>query len=349
MEKLRKIKSPILETAGYLAITVILCFFLQKIVVPKYMSHPVEGAMMREYYESEATHDIIFIGDCEFYESITPVILWERYGITSYVRGSAQQLIWQSYYVLKDTLLIEKPKAVVFNVTELKYGETQNEAYTRLCLDGMKSLKYRLAAAGLSLKEENESLLSFVFPILRYHSRWSELSSDDFEYMFKRNIITYEGYLMHTEVRPATGDSPALRPLFDSSFPDICWEYLDKIYNLCEEEGIELVLFKSPVISWQYPWYDEWDEQINAYAESHDILYINGIELSGEMGLDMSTDTYDEGIHLNVYGAEKCTDFLGSILVSAYDYTDNRNDPDQCAVWDKIKNRYYEARDGIEE
>lgn len=31
---------------------------------------------------------MIFIGDCELYENISPVTLWEEYGINSYIRGT---------------------------------------------------------------------------------------------------------------------------------------------------------------------------------------------------------------------------------------------------------------------
>ena len=83
-------------------------------------------------------NDVIFIGDCEVYENISPVTLWQEYGITSYIRGSAQQLIWQSYYLLEETLRYETPKVVVFNVLSMKYNEPQNEAYNRMTVDGMK-------------------------------------------------------------------------------------------------------------------------------------------------------------------------------------------------------------------
>ncbi len=337
-------KTHVFEVLGYIALTIVLCFFLQALVVPKYMSHPVEGAIMPEYYKSKAQHDVIFIGDCEFYESISPITLWENYGISSYVRGSAQQLIWQSYYVLKDTLLIEKPKVVVLNVTELKYGTVQNEAYTRLCLDGMKSVKYKLTAAKLSKKEENESLISYILPIMRYHSRWSDLNQDDFKYMFKRDIMTHEGYLMYTDVRPQTQDISFQKPLLDYSFPELCWGYLDDFVKLCNEEGITFVLMKAPIKNWMYSWYDEWDQQIEAYAEKNGLTYINGTKDMNNMGLDMSTDTYDEGIHLNVYGAEKFSDYLGEILKKEYDYKDGRSDEKQSKIWDDICQRYYEER-----
>ena len=79
-------------------------FMLQRLLLPKYVSDVVEGRLIAEYYAEEKDHDVIFIGDCEVYENFSPKILWENYGINSYIRGSAQQLIWQSYYLLEDTL-----------------------------------------------------------------------------------------------------------------------------------------------------------------------------------------------------------------------------------------------------
>ena len=93
--------------------------------MPKYVTGVVEGALIAEYYPEEKNHDVIFIGDCEVYENFSPQILWEEYGINSFIRGSAQQLIWQSYYLLEDTLRYETPKVVVFNVLSMKYNEPQ--------------------------------------------------------------------------------------------------------------------------------------------------------------------------------------------------------------------------------
>lgn len=336
-------KQHIIEVLCYVILTLALCFLFQELTKPKYMSHPYEGAMMAEYYKAETEHDVIFLGDCEFYETISPVTLWEDYGISSYVRGTPQQLIWQSYYILLDTLKHETPKAVVFNAMEMKIGEVQSEAYTRLTLDGLKDINYRLEAAKLSLKEENESLLSYVFPLLRYHSRITDLNRDDFNYFFKRDLISHHGYLMQTSIDPQT-EEPFQMPLFDYSFPDICWEYLDKIADLCEENGIKLILFKAPTISWQYPWYEEWDEQLVSYAKERNILYINGISYADDMGLDMTTDTYDKGVHLNVYGAEKCSRFLGAILQNDYAIPDGRLDAAKAAAWAPVCERYHTAR-----
>ena len=57
--------------------------------MPKYMEDIQEGAMVGEYYAEAGNHDVIFIGNCEVYENFSPITLWEEYGITYYIRGSA--------------------------------------------------------------------------------------------------------------------------------------------------------------------------------------------------------------------------------------------------------------------
>ena len=97
-------------------------FLLQRLLVPKYVDGIVEGAFVAEYYKEEKDFDVIFIGDCEVYENFSPIVLWEQYGINSYIRGSAQQYIWQSYYLLEDTLRYETPEVVIFNIQSLQSG-----------------------------------------------------------------------------------------------------------------------------------------------------------------------------------------------------------------------------------
>ena len=46
-----------------------------------------------------------------------------------------------------------------------------------------------------------------------------------------------------------------------------------------------------------------------------------------ELGLNWDEDTQDKGDHLNVYGAEKVTSYLGNYLEENYELEDHRNDP----------------------
>ena len=336
-------KTLILCTCILLA-TVLCLGFVQMLVMPKYMTTSRDGALIAEYYNETTDHDVVFIGDCEVYECFTPPTLWQEYGITSYVRGSAQQLIWQSYYLLEETLAKETPKAVVFNVFSIKYGKPQNEAYNRMTLDGMKWSSSKAGAINASMTQE-ETFLSYVFPLLRYHSRWSELTQEDWQYLFHRDTVSHNGYLMQTDILPKTSDIEG-RPLADYTLPEVGFEYLEKMRALCEEKGVEFILVKAPTNTYKYYWYDEWEEQIVSWANEKGVDYYNFIPLNEEIGIDWSTDTYDAGAHLNVFGAEKLTSYFGNILVEKYGLSDRRGDAELDAVWAEKLAIYQKERNG---
>lgn len=315
-----------------------LFFLLQELFMPKYMSSLHEGAMTAEYYRETREHDVIFLGDCEVYSSYSPPRLWEDYNITSYIRGNSQQMIWQSYYLLEETLKYERPRVLVYNVLAMRFEGPDSEAYNRLALDGMKLSAIKIKDIKASMTE-GETVLSYIFPLLRYHSRWSELTGEDFRHLFKRDLITHNGYLLRTDVK-AADVYPAVKPLADYSLPEISWEYLDKIRLLCKDNSVELVLVKSPCL---YPhWYEQWDEQVSAYAEKNGLKYINLINYSDEIGIDMSTDTYDGGLHLNLSGAEKLTRWFGSWLIDNFGAFDHSGDTELESIWSDKLEKYYQ-------
>ena len=336
-------KKKILCCTGLVLATLLLLGFFQILLVPKYVTDLREGALIREYYAEEHPHDVLFVGDCEVYECFTPPTLWEEYGLTSYIRGSAQQLPWQSYYLLEEMLRTETPQAVVFNVYALKYGEPQNEAYNRMTLDGMHWSLSKLRAIRASMTE-GESAISYLFPLLRFHSRWDELSAEDWQYLFHRDKVSHNGYLMQTGILPKTSDREGV-PLTDYTLPATAMFYLEQMRLLCEKNGVALILIKAPTNNWRYYWYDEWDAQIADYADGHGLSYYNFIGLDGEIGLDWSTDTYDGGAHLNVYGAEKLTSYFGEILCRELGLTGNRDDAEISAVWAEKLDAYKQEKE----
>lgn len=336
-------KKRILISVSAVIVLSIIFALCTALVVPKYTdATQQEGRLIGEYYGEAGGHDVIFVGDCEVYESFVPAVMWERYGISSYVRGSAQQLVWHSYYLLEETFKYEKPKAVVFNVLALKYGEPQSEAYNRMTLDGMRWSGSKIKAIAASMTEE-ESFLDYVLPLLRYHSRITALTGDDFKYAFRKaDAVSHSGYLMQTGIVPMTDAGEGITTT--ESLPYSAMEYLDKMRVLCEENGAELILVKAPTNSWRYWWYDHWDEQIVSYAEQNELDYYNFIPLCEEIGIDWSTDTYDAGLHLNVYGAEKLSVYFGEILASEHGVADRRTDSETSERWQGRVERYYEDK-----
>jgi len=323
-----------------LALTFGILGFIQKLLMPKYQKGVIEGSFTEEYYKEKVPHDVIIFGDCDAYESFSPIKMYEEYGISSYIRGSGEQYICQSYYLLKDVLRTEIPKVVVLSVHNLQHDVPRNEAYNRMTLDGMRWSKDKVDAINVSMTE-GETFASYVFPILRYHDRWNKLTKTDIEHVFSKDITSHNGYYMRCDVKPMSQFPPMpLRP--DYSFGDNAMYYLDQIRVLCEENGIELLLVRAPI---EYKWYPEWDENVQNYADQYGLTYINFNDYADEMGLDMSVDTYDAGIHLNLFGAEKLSVFFGQYLVDNYDLTDYRTVPAVAAEYEKDIQFYNDMRD----
>ena len=311
-------------------IVLLTLWLLQRLLVPKYAADVVEGALVAEYYQEEnKDFDVIFVGDCEVYENFSPVTLWEEYGIHSYIRGSAQQYIWQSYYLLEDTLRYHTPQVVIFNVQSMQFSQAQNEAYNRMTLEGMEWSGSKVKSILASMTEE-EQFLDYVFPILRYHTRWSELTGDDVRYLFQSKPVSHNGYYMRVDVKPAE-NVPGGQILADYSFGERAWDYLERMVQLCQAHDIQLILIKAPSL---YPyWYPEWEAQIEDFARERDLPYLNFLELTEETGIDYSTDTYDAGLHMNLSGAEKLSDYMGKILREEYGVPDRRGDPQLDRIW----------------
>lgn len=159
-------------------------FLLGRLTRPKYTEGILEGGLIDDYYEETGGHQVLFIGDCEVYESFTPPTLFAEYGYTSFIRGTAQQLMWQSRYILEETLAYETPRVVVLSVCSLRYGESQSESYNRMTLDYMRPSLYKWKAVVASLGE-GESPVTYVLPLLRYHTRISALTAEDWKYLLK--------------------------------------------------------------------------------------------------------------------------------------------------------------------
>lgn len=331
----KTVKNGIL-TVLILALFIGLLCLLTRLLQPKYMDDLTEGSMISQYYRYAGGHDVIFIGDCEVYANFTPMELYREAGITAYVRGTPQQLIWQSYYVLRDTLRYETPRAVVLNVNAMRYDAPVSEEYNRLTIDGMRWSMDKVGIIQASMTED-EDFLSYVFPILRYHARFDKLTEEDFTYLFQVKDTTWNGHLINQAVNPM-GTLPVKKPLPSYTFSDVCYDYLDKIRTLCAENGIELILIKAPSA---YPyWYDEYDVQMEDYAEKYGLSFYNCLDYVGTVGISYETDTYDGGLHMNLAGATKLSRWFAGVLAENHGIPDHRNDPQTSAVYDDMLRQY---------
>ena len=129
-----------------------------------------------------------------------------------------------------------------------------------------------------------------------------------------------------------------MKKLANYKFADIDYEYLQKILDLCKENNIQLLLIKAPSV---YPhWYEEYDAQIEEFAQKNSINFVNFLDKVEEIGIDYSKDTYDRGLHLNLTGATKLSKYFSKYLKEKYNLTDYRQNKEVDNIYQEKLKQY---------
>ena len=153
--------------------------------------------------------------------------------------------------------------------------------------------------------------MEHYFPIIKYHTRWKELTLDDFSFDYKSWTDKERGFVRLKQVYPTELDlSLSLGRVRELTAEEL--EYLGKIENLAAENNIKLIYLYAP-----YPMDGngvDYAYTLEQYAKSKGILYLNGYELLTELNYDGATDFCDEYGHLNESGAIKLTHYLAQFL-----------------------------------
>lgn len=281
------------------------------------------------FYElSENTLDVLYIGSSHVFSSISPEDIFMDYGITGYVQASSCQKVWQSYYYLEETYETQNPKVVVLDTFMVLDGAPQSEAYNREAIDKMKLSKAKLHSIKTAVEyNSEESFMSYLFPLLRYHDRWEELKEEDYRWFFTGCEAPAKGFLARIGSVSAVFNEDAYKD--ESIEPKIidekCAVYLKKIKELCEMHGSDLVLTKFPTCLWD----GASSAGIRQWAQENKIPFLdyNGDKkLRNQVDIDWETESLDGGNHLNYAGAMKMSNVFGKYLVEEYFFEDKRKD-----------------------
>ena len=327
-----KIKN-ILIIITKIILIVFLVVTLNRIFMPKYINENRDGRITQEYYPFSAYADVIFAGSSTVFAAVDPDELWKQYGISSYVRANASQTMCISRYMIEDAIKTRKPELVCLDMTFIKYGDDFiEEPSTRKSLDGMRLSPAKIKCIEASMGED-ENMADYIVPLFRFHNRWKELTWDDIRYAWYFKPVTANGYLRETEVVPAEGaELVYTREAAPISPGNIA--YLEDTINLCQENGVQIMLFKTP--SFSSNWSEDLDLQIEQIADAYNIRYVNFDRYNDDIGLDYSVDTSDGGSHLNAAGAVKFSDYLGKVIEECYGASDRRSDQKYVRKWEKL-------------
>lgn len=339
----------VLKILSFIIIGLIILSIINKIFIPKWITvkdNRMTYILKGFYEEPEDSLDVIFMGNSDVYRGISPITIWEEYGIASYNFVSSGQRMWTAYYMLEESLKYQKPKLIVLNMDSAFNESNSSESNYRKAFDNMKFGRTKLRAITDSVYENsNSDVLSYIFPIIRYHSRWKELTDEDFIEVLQNNRFAYKGMDLITDIQPYNEEYKYMeRDHSEEKIDKKCLKYLNKIIDLCKEQNIELLLIEIPSAE---SWSKDLSDKTAEFAKENDLEFIDMNLNANEFGFDWKTDTSDGGDHLNVYGAEKVSKYIGGIIKEKYNVTDHRNEK-EYENWYKDSKKYHLDKEELE-
>ena len=77
------------------------------------------------YGEPKNSIDLVVMGNSNAYSAYSPMLMWKKYGIPSYVVAEGAQNIAETVNILEELLTCQKPKLIILDVDLLWQGKTQ--------------------------------------------------------------------------------------------------------------------------------------------------------------------------------------------------------------------------------
>ncbi len=313
------------------------------------MRHDDESNEIHAFYsEPKDTIDVLYVGSSPLLRGVSPMVMWNEHGFTGYVRASALQAPSVSYGLLAESLKYQTPELVVLLCDNIftEYDYVEREGDLRRGLDGMKMSKYKLdIIKEVTEADERQSMLSYAFPLMRYHDRWKEinLAEDEPEPLLEHSFKKGNVYLR--DINPQEYPEGFMEPTGEPyTFDESAKGYIEKSIALCKEKNIPVLLLHLPKMSWSY----EQSVMVEEFAAENGAVYLDldRAEYRSQLGLDPQVDYYDQG-HMNLTGTIKLSDWLGDWLDAQYDLPDHRDDPAISESWNADWAEYAE-KTGLE-
>lgn len=317
--------------------------------------------------------DTVFIGNSDIYRAISPVDLFQQTGITSAIAGRPNKQLSEVPGDIRDILRYQNPKTIVletdcmFSGTNpgFKKGISPLEAEaakvdvagqapskaTNADVAGQTPSKatntpqQNIFAKCKALLQEGDSAflaaLNYKFPLVKYHDNWKHLKLTAFlqprgKYHFSNKGMAYantvKAYPFGNEYMQLSGGKHAM----------LSEEKLDqfqKIYDLCDRNGIRLVLLTVPSAN---TWNNGKSDTVKQLAKKYDLTYYD-YNRQLPAGFDWTTDSKDGGNHLNYAGASAVTKDLAKKLTDDLTMSPTSLTKEQKQQWKKDYEHFHKS------
>ena len=293
---------------------------------------------IRQFYATKNEPiDVMLFGSSHAEYGVNTGYLWDDYGIAAYSMTEGGQNLGTTYYYMVEALKYTKPKVMIVELTftapgwELAglgdgniYRNSIHMRWSKNYLDNMNYL-IDVATNEVGAQEANKLRKNILFKFPVYHTRYKELSLEDFKPINKLRG-RYEGSPRVTpqEVPQAIYNTDRAPGGYDDIQRK---EYVDAMIDLCAKNDVQLVFWVAPFVVT-----DEDKMVYNTvgdYCDEKQIPWINfcDAQVQEEIGFDYATDMIENN-HVNFDGCRKVTDYFGDYLTKECGVESHTGDPD---------------------
>ena len=336
----KKMIKNILACVVFCAIVFSITARMNEILVSKNANHYY--IMDQAIAEIDEHIEVQVYGACHSYTSFQAAYFEETYGYTAYDLGNPGELIPVTYLRMMERFKEDTPEVALVEIWGVNAYETYcsvRDVFEYYMPPNVEQLPLSLEKIEVIQDFYSLDMLGDNFAIAKYKDRIMEMDlfEADFNYTLEGlepRATSYTWVKMHWRTEEngfcempyycyLSGYDPYMEiPDYHEKQAVVSddekleleadmLKYVDKIIELCEEYGVELIFYRAPYVSTENElkkanWLDE-------YCESKGVLFL---DLEKELDYDITTDFMDY-YHLNEAGAIKSTDYLSSYIMNA--------------------------------
>ncbi|MCQ2513651.1 MAG: hypothetical protein MJ089_00980 [Ruminococcus sp.] len=296
------------------------------------------------YLEDENSIDVALVGASELYADYSAVLAYEKFGYTSYSLATPASPITVYKTEIQEILRTQNPKLIVVEINGALYGNDEHiekEANIRNTIDNIPFNENKKQFISQYISTDDRS--GYYFPLLKYHSAWNDYPQA-FKFVagiysqHKRGFTYIKGFKTKTNIYKCDEKNYNDKLANDDSRKNLTEKSekaLRELLEYCQDNELNVLFVRIPHIV-----LDDGYTRFKRANTAGDIIneygydYLNFERYNQDIGLDINNDFYNAD-HMNIYGAEKFTEYFGNILVKDYNIKQLKHTTEQTEKWDK--------------
>lgn len=291
------------------------------------------------YAEPKNSLDVVFIGASDVFTGFSPADAYDQFGFTSYMYAVDSNSASMNLACLKEILKYQDPQWIIVEVNGYLY-DREYMAQESPIRDFAECAPWSVNKVETILSYPIEDKISCFFPFILYHGEFGDDEARRESFQYRKELYgkqtLLKGVLTDTETLSLDPVRSIQNDFGTQELEQSAIEALMGFLDFCKNEGIDNILFvRFPhrvTVDWEYTSYQR-SNMVGRIVTEQGYTFLSLEQCISEIGLEYDQDFYDND-HLNIYGQEKLTRYLGALLWERYVTAPMKQTPKNRAQWD---------------